>query len=61
MGVNFLALLARSGVGGGILADEMGLGKTAQAIAFLGAHSTTDCRCNFDGGKYLGCFRVMVF
>ena len=37
VGVNFLALLARSGVGGGILADEMGLGKTAQAIAFLGA------------------------
>ena len=36
-GVNFLALLARAGVGGAILADEMGLGKTAQAIAFLGA------------------------
>ena len=37
VGVNFLTLLARSGVGGAIMADEMGLGKTAQAIAFLGA------------------------
>ena len=37
VGVNFLMLLARAGVGGAILADEMGLGKTAQAIAFLGA------------------------
>lgn len=37
VGVNFLALLARSGIGGAIMADEMGLGKTAQAIAFLGA------------------------
>lgn len=36
VGVNFLTLLARSGVGGAIMADEMGLGKTAQAIAFLG-------------------------
>ena len=36
VGVNFLTLLARSGVGGAIVADEMGLGKTAQAIAFLG-------------------------
>ncbi|KAK9819591.1 hypothetical protein WJX72_000080 [[Myrmecia] bisecta] len=36
IGVNFLMLLARSGVGGSILADEMGLGKTAQAICFLG-------------------------
>lgn len=37
VGVNFLMLLARSGIGGAIMADEMGLGKTAQAIAFLGA------------------------
>ena len=37
VGVNYLALLARSGIGGAIMADEMGLGKTAQAIAFLGA------------------------
>lgn len=37
VGVNFLTLLARSGVGGAIMADEMGLGKTAQAIAFLGS------------------------
>lgn len=36
VGVNFLTLLARSGVGGAIMADEMGLGKTAQAIVFLG-------------------------
>eukprot|EP00897_Mesotaenium_endlicherianum_P008187 jgi/Mesen1/7397/ME000388S06610 len=35
VGVNFLLLLHRRGVGGAILADEMGLGKTAQAIAFL--------------------------
>ena len=40
VGVNYLALLARSGIGGAIMADEMGLGKTAQAIAFLGAHDT---------------------
>ena len=40
VGVNFLTLLARSGVGGAIMADEMGLGKTAQAIAFLGAYLT---------------------
>ena len=40
VGVNYLALLARSGIGGAIMADEMGLGKTAQAIAFLGAHHT---------------------
>ena len=43
VGVNFLTLLARSGVGGAIMADEMGLGKTAQAIAFLGA-----CRAGRD-------------
>ena len=43
VGVNFLTLLARSGVGGAIVADEMGLGKTAQAIAFLGAASTLSC------------------
>ncbi len=41
VGVNFLTLLARSGVGGAIMADEMGLGKTAQAIAFLGAQLTS--------------------
>ncbi|KAK3233296.1 hypothetical protein CYMTET_56395 [Cymbomonas tetramitiformis] len=35
VGVNYLALLHKQGVGG-ILADEMGLGKTAQAISFLG-------------------------
>ena len=48
VGVNFLALLARSGVGGGILADEMGLGKTAQAITFLGAlpEHYTSCGCS---------------
>ena len=40
VGVNYLALLARSGIGGAIMADEMGLGKTAQAIAFLGALHT---------------------
>lgn len=40
VGVNFLSLLARSGIGGAIMADEMGLGKTAQAIAFLGADSS---------------------
>jgi hypothetical protein len=39
VGVNFLMLLTRSGVGGAIMADEMGLGKTAQAIAFLGAQA----------------------
>ena len=37
VGINFLMLLARSGISGAILADEMGLGKTAQAICFLGA------------------------
>lgn len=36
VGINFLMLLKRSGIGGAILADEMGLGKTAQAICFLG-------------------------
>ena len=40
VGVNYLALLARSGIGGAIMADEMGLGKTAQAIAFLGVLHT---------------------
>lgn len=40
VGVNYLSLLARSGIGGAIMADEMGLGKTAQAIAFLGALHT---------------------
>ncbi|BDA41342.1 probable SWI/SNF-related matrix-associated actin-dependent regulator [Coccomyxa sp. Obi] len=42
VGVNFLTLLARSGVGGAIMADEMGLGKTAQAIAFLGVRRVVD-------------------
>jgi SWI/SNF-related matrix-associated actin-dependent regulator 1 of chromatin subfamily A len=42
VGVSFLTLLARSGVGGAIVADEMGLGKTAQAIAFLGACAPAD-------------------
>lgn len=35
VGVNFLLLLHRKGIGGAILADEMGLGKTVQAIIFL--------------------------
>ncbi|XP_022157601.1 protein CHROMATIN REMODELING 19 [Momordica charantia] len=35
VGVNFLLLLYRKGVGGAILADEMGLGKTIQAITYL--------------------------
>ncbi|KAF5737795.1 protein CHROMATIN REMODELING 19 [Tripterygium wilfordii] len=35
VGVNFLLLLHRKGVGGAILADEMGLGKTIQAITYL--------------------------
>lgn len=35
VGVNFLFLLYRKGVGGAILADEMGLGKTIQAITYL--------------------------
>ena len=36
VGLNFMLLLKRLGVGGCILADEMGLGKTAQACCFLG-------------------------
>ncbi|KAK4261645.1 hypothetical protein QN277_004610 [Acacia crassicarpa] len=35
VGVNFLLLLYRKGIGGAILADEMGLGKTVQAITYL--------------------------
>lgn len=35
VGVNFLLLLYRKGIGGAILADEMGLGKTIQAITYL--------------------------
>ncbi|XWS69420.1 hypothetical protein CRYUN_Cryun04dG0177400 [Craigia yunnanensis] len=35
VGVNFLLLLHRKGIGGAILADEMGLGKTIQAITYL--------------------------
>ncbi|XVF02946.1 hypothetical protein REPUB_Repub04eG0218400 [Reevesia pubescens] len=35
VGVNFLLLLQRKGIGGAILADEMGLGKTIQAITYL--------------------------
>ncbi|CAM8984051.1 unnamed protein product [Rhodiola kirilowii] len=35
VGVNFLMLLHRKGVGGAILADEMGLGKTVQALTYL--------------------------
>ncbi|KAK7273635.1 hypothetical protein RIF29_14692 [Crotalaria pallida] len=35
VGVNFLLLLHRKGIGGAILADEMGLGKTVQAITYL--------------------------
>ncbi|EXB53954.1 ATP-dependent helicase 1 [Morus notabilis] len=35
VGVNFLLLLHRRGIGGAILADEMGLGKTIQAITYL--------------------------
>ncbi|XP_050233691.1 protein CHROMATIN REMODELING 19 [Mercurialis annua] len=35
VGVNFLLLLNRKGIGGAILADEMGLGKTIQAITYL--------------------------
>ncbi|KAL4278766.1 hypothetical protein GQ457_03G010830 [Hibiscus cannabinus] len=35
VGVNFLLLLQRRGIGGAILADEMGLGKTIQAITYL--------------------------
>ncbi|OWM77232.1 protein CHROMATIN REMODELING 19 isoform X2 [Punica granatum] len=35
VGVNFLLLLHRMGIGGAILADEMGLGKTVQAITYL--------------------------
>ncbi|CAK0783636.1 hypothetical protein CVIRNUC_006835 [Coccomyxa viridis] len=49
VGVNYLALLARSGIGGAIMADEMGLGKTAQAIAFLGVRKALDG----DGGPHL--------
>ncbi|KAK9274474.1 hypothetical protein L1049_021722 [Liquidambar formosana] len=35
VGVNFLLLMHRKGIGGAILADEMGLGKTIQAITYL--------------------------
>ncbi|KAB2053070.1 hypothetical protein ES319_A12G162300v1 [Gossypium barbadense] len=35
VGVNFLLLLHRKGIGGAILADELGLGKTIQAITYL--------------------------
>ncbi|KAM5566540.1 protein CHROMATIN REMODELING 19 [Rosa sericea] len=35
VGVNFLLLLYRKGIGGAILADEMGLGKTIQAVTYL--------------------------
>lgn len=35
VGVNFLLLLFRKGIGGVILADEMGLGKTIQALTYL--------------------------
>ncbi|XP_010554358.1 PREDICTED: protein CHROMATIN REMODELING 19 [Tarenaya hassleriana] len=35
VGVNFLLLLYKKGIGGAILADEMGLGKTIQAITYL--------------------------
>ncbi|XP_051218599.1 protein CHROMATIN REMODELING 19 [Lolium perenne] len=35
VGVNFLLLLHRKGIGGAILADEMGLGKTVQAVTYL--------------------------
>ncbi|TYJ05461.1 hypothetical protein E1A91_A12G165900v1 [Gossypium mustelinum] len=35
VGVNFLLLLRRKGIGGAILADELGLGKTIQAITYL--------------------------
>jgi len=45
VGVNFLTLLARSGIGGAIMADEMGLGKTAQAIAFLGEYPSLPQSC----------------
>ena len=45
VGVNFLTLLARSGIGGAIMADEMGLGKTAQAIAFLGEYPSLPQFC----------------
>lgn len=36
VGLNWMLLLKRLGVGGCILADEMGLGKTASAVCFLG-------------------------
>lgn len=36
VGLNWMLLLKRLGVGGCILADEMGLGKTASAICFMG-------------------------
>lgn len=55
VGVNFLLLLHRKGIGGAILADEMGLGKTIQAITYLtllkylhndpGPHLIVSCLC----------------
>ena len=49
VGVNFLMLLKQQGITGAILADEMGLGKTAQAICFLGTHSSCLLRRHISG------------
>ncbi|ESW25110.1 hypothetical protein PHAVU_003G008000 [Phaseolus vulgaris] len=49
VGVNFLLLLYRKGIGGAILADEMGLGKTIQAITYL----TLLNRLHNDSGPHL--------
>ncbi|XP_014520987.1 protein CHROMATIN REMODELING 19 [Vigna radiata var. radiata] len=49
VGVNFLLLLYRKGIGGAILADEMGLGKTVQAITYL----TLLKRLHNDSGPHL--------